>query len=91
VPVDPSAAPCFALTRDRVVQILAATGDDLDLRRDQLTGDRFEQRRIARRCRSAQLLEARDQLERLGIEDRELLLDSNRQVRGPREDLLDRL
>ncbi len=76
-------------------QILAAAGPDLDLRRDQLAGDR-----LARAPRSSAAAASRSrsklpgQLQRLRIEDRELLLDADRQIgrcsRGPRTRRRDR-
>ena len=59
-PEQPAAA--FALSGQRVGEILAATGPDLDLRGDQLTGDRRRQDRIRRR-RRVQSLETGRQLE----------------------------
>ena len=60
--------------------------DDLDLRGDQLARDRVAQH-LVRARRLLQLLEARHQFVRLRVEDRELLLDPDRQVRGVGEDL----
>ena len=78
----------LALARLRVVDVLAAAGDDLDLRGDELARDRGGEDRIALGGGVAQLLEARHEVERLRIEDRELLLEADRQVLGGREDLL---
>ncbi len=74
----PSAA--LALAAQRVGKVLAAAGDDLDLRGDQLTRDRLRQQRIALAGTGAQLLEARYQIQRGRLEDRELLLDADREV-----------
>ena len=72
----------FALVGDRLVQVLAATGDDLDLRRDQLAGDAREEQRVGLGGGVADVLEAGDEIERLRIEQRELLLQAHREVRG---------
>ena len=74
----------IALSRGRAGQILAPTGADLDLRRDQLTGDRRREHRV-RGCRLVKLLVARDELELDRIEQRELLLQADREVGGLRE------
>ena len=52
---------------------------------DQLAGDRVRERRVARLRGVAQLLEARHQVQRLGIEDRELLLEADGPVGRGRE------
>ena len=66
------------------MQVSSDAGDDLDLRGDQLAGDVLVQDRIALRC-LAQLLEPGQQVERLRIEDRELLLHADGPVGGLRE------
>ena len=68
-----------ALGGDRVGQRLAAARADLDLRRDQLAGDRRGEDRIGLRA-GAQVLEARHELQRRGVEDRELLLEADGEV-----------
>ncbi|HMJ01551.1 MAG TPA: hypothetical protein VK506_01345, partial [Conexibacter sp.] len=50
----------FTVGIEEEFQILAPTGDDLDLRGDQLAGDVVGQRRLGA---VAQLLEARDHVE----------------------------
>jgi hypothetical protein len=77
-----------ALAAQRVVEVLAAPGADLDLRRDQLAGDRLGEHRVLERSGIAQLLEARHQVERGGVEHRELLLDPDGAVARGSEDLL---
>ena len=72
-------ATAFALAGERVVYVRARARDDLDLRGDQLTGDRMAQERIGRRGR-AELLVARRQFERTRIQDRELLLHPDGEV-----------
>src|SRR6202034_4682469 len=67
----------LALSGERVSEILAAPGDDLDLRGDQLAGNRLSQERIARDRGVAQLLKARHEVVRDGVENRELLLDTD--------------
>ena len=57
---------------------LAASGPHLDLGRDQLADQMLFQRSAARR--GLQLLEVVGELERLGVEQRELLLDGEREV-----------
>ena len=74
----PSAHVALRVHRGRVS--LAATGADLDLGGDQLAGDRPEQDRVRLRA-VTQLLEARRQPEVRRIEDRELLLEADREVR----------
>ena len=79
--------PPLALAAQRVAEIVADARDDLDLRRDQLTGDVLVQQRIDERRRVAQFLEARGEVERLRVEDRKLLFDPDGQVAGRRENL----
>ena len=64
----------------RFGEVLAAARSNLDLRRDQLADEVLLERGSLRG--RLQLLEAVRQLERLWIEDRELLLDRDREVRG---------
>jgi hypothetical protein len=77
----------LALAPDRVREVVTAPGADLDLARDQLAGDRIRQQRVVGGRGVAQLLEARDEVERLGVEDGELLLDPDREVGRGREAL----
>ncbi len=77
----------LALAGDRVGEVRARAGDHLDLRGDQLARDRLREPRVGVRGR-AQLLVARHEFERLGVEDRELLLDPHRQVHRLGEALL---
>ena len=67
-------AAAIALGGERSRQVLSAPGADLDLRGDQLTGERLRQHRVSR-GRRPQLLEAGHQAELLRVEQRELLLD----------------
>jgi hypothetical protein len=76
-----------ALARERVREVLAASGADLDLAADQLAGDRLGQHAVLGRGGVAQLLEARDQVERVGVQERELLLEPDREIGGGREGL----
>ncbi len=69
----------LAQLRGRVRERVAAAGADLDLRRDQLADEVRLELRPPRRF--LQLLEAVDQVERLGVEERELLLDGDREIR----------
>jgi hypothetical protein len=80
------AAARFLLLGARVGDVQALARADLDLRGDQLAGDRVGQHRVAH-AGVAQVLETRDQLQRLGIEERPLLLDADRQVLGDLEGL----
>jgi hypothetical protein len=73
------AAAHVALARDGVVEVLATAGADLDLAGDQLARDRGRERVVAGR-RVAQLLEPRHEVQRVGVEDRELLLEPDRPV-----------
>jgi hypothetical protein len=59
---------------------------DLDLRVDQLSGGRFSEQLVAL-TRGEQLLEPVDELEGLGLDQRELLLEPDREVRRGLEDL----
>jgi hypothetical protein len=77
-----------ALAAQRVVDVVAAAGADLDLAGDQLAGDRRRQHGILDGGGVAQLLEARHEVERGGVEHRELLLDPHGAVARGREDLL---
>jgi hypothetical protein len=77
-----------ALARDRVVEVLAPAGADLDLGRDQLACDRLRQHAVLRDRGVAQFLEPRHELERPAVEDGELLLDADGEVGRRREDLL---
>jgi hypothetical protein len=76
----------LALAAERVGQVLAAPGADLDLAADELAGDRVGQDRVVGR-RVAQLLEARHELECVRVKERELLLEPDREVGGVREGL----
>jgi hypothetical protein len=76
-----------ALARQRVVQVGAGAGDNLNLRGDQLTRDVLVQDLLALRG-GAQLLKARLQVERARVEDRELLLDAHRHFGRRGEGLL---
>ncbi len=80
------APAALALAGERVLQVAADPRDDLDLRGDQLAGDALPQQPIIGGER-AQTLEARGQFERARVEDRELLLDADRQVGCSRERL----
>jgi hypothetical protein len=84
------AAPVVVLLGQRVGEVLAAPGADLDLRLDELAGDRRGEDGIAGLGGVAQLLEARDELERLRIADRELLLEADGGVGGAFEGLVRR-
>ena len=77
-----------ALAAQRVVDVLAAARADLDLAGDQLAGDRLGQHRIVGGGEVAQLLEARHEVERRGVEDRELLLEADGGVGRGGEELL---
>ena len=76
-----------ALVRECVGEVGAGARDDLDLRGDQLAGDRRAKLGIALLGRGTHLLKPRDQFERLRVEDRELLLDPDGEVGGLRERL----
>ncbi len=75
-----------ALQRDRVCEVVAAPADDLELGRDQLTGDLRSQRRILGIGGVGERLEARHELERGRVEQRELLLQPDRAIDRLRED-----
>jgi hypothetical protein len=70
----------LALALARVGEALPPARADLDLRLDQLARHRLGEDRIGRR-RLLQLLEAVVERQRMRVEDRELLLDSDREVR----------
>ena len=72
-------APAIALQDGRAGQVLAPPGPDLDLGGDQLAGDRIGEHRIGDGGVS-QLLEPLDERERAGVEQRELLLEPDREV-----------
>jgi hypothetical protein len=76
----------LALARQGVREGLAPVRADLDLRRDQLSSHASREDLVALRGR-AQLLEALHERARLGVEDAELLLDPDREVRRGLEDL----
>ena len=71
--------PRLGLARAGVVDVRAPAGPDLDLGRDQLAGDRRHEHGIPHGG-VAQQLEAGDERERLGVEERELLLDPDGEV-----------
>jgi hypothetical protein len=71
--------PVLALAGERVLDVLAAARGDLDLRGDQLARDRGGQQRVGLGG-LAQLVEAPYHVQRLGVEDRELLLEPDGQV-----------
>ena len=88
MPVEASAKPCaagegeepaavVALALAQLGEALGAARADLDLGVDQLAADRFGERLVLLRS-VAELLEAVRELEGLGVEDRELLLDGAR-------------
>ena len=70
----------LALARDRIGEVRAAAGDDLDLGGDELAGEVLVQRRRALGSAVTQLLEALCQVEALRLEDGELLLEPDSQV-----------
>jgi hypothetical protein len=78
-----------ALPRDRLRQILSATGDDLYLRGDQLARDSLGEERVADSRGVAQPLERADHVEAAAVEDRELLLEPDGEIDAAREALLD--
>ena len=78
----------LALALGRVGEALALPGPDLDLRADQLPGHRLGQHRIGSGG-LLQLVEALVERQRVGFEDRELLLDSHSEVRRGLERLMD--
>jgi len=69
----------LALARDRIAEVRPRARDDLDLRGDQLASDPLAQRGVRGRG-VAELLEARREVEGRRVENRELLLDPDRQV-----------
>jgi hypothetical protein len=69
----------LALAPGRVREVLAAAGANLDLRLDQLAGDRLDQQLVLGGG-IAQLGEAMIERARTRVEDRELLLDPDREV-----------
>ena len=79
--------PALALAMHRIDEVRAGARDDLDLGGDQLTGDVLVQERVGQRRRVAELLEARRKVERLAVEDRELLLETDGQVSDASEGL----
>ncbi len=99
VPVAPSAtprvagereqpAPALVLALERVGEVLALAGADLDLRGDQLAGDRVGQHVVARGRRLAEPLERVGRATSVSrIEQRELLLEPDREVGRGLEDL----
>ena len=82
------AAAGVALAAQRVVDVLAAARADLDLARDELAGDRLGEHRVLGGGEVAQLLEARDEVQRRRVEDGELLLEADGGVGGDGEELL---
>ncbi len=79
------AVAAVALAGEGVGEISAGAGDDLDLRGDELAGDVLAKQGIAEERQVAELLEAGNEIERGGVEDRELLLQADREVGGERE------
>ena len=79
-PATHALAPRFELLRD-------AARPDLDLAGDELARDRLRQHRVLGGRGIAQVLEARREVERHGIEEGELLLDPDREVGRGREAL----
>ena len=78
--------PALALAHDRLGEARGAPGADLDLGGDQLAGGRLGQQLVLLAGR-LEVLETVRQLEADGIEDRELLLEPNREVGGGLESL----
>src|SRR5581483_12353392 len=78
--------PGVALGGDGGREAVVAAGADLDLGEDQLARDRAVEHGVRSR-RLAQLLEARGERERPRIEDRELLLEADGEVRRGLEHL----
>jgi hypothetical protein len=76
----------FALQLDRLGEALSAPGADLDLRVDQLAGDRIHEHLVGE-AGVAQLLEPVDEREAVGIDKGELLLEPDREILGLLEDL----
>src|SRR6185503_3934875 len=74
----PELLPALAEERSRVGEGVAAAGADLDLRRNQLADEmRLE---LGSPRRFLELLEAVDEAERLRVDQRELLLDGDREI-----------
>ena len=84
------AAAGVVLAATGVLEVLAAAGADLDLAVDQLAGDGLGQHVVGHR-RVVQLHEAVGELEAVGVDQRELLLDADGEVGGGLEDLPDSL
>ena len=82
------AAARLVLAAAGVLEVLPAAGADLDLRRDQLARDRLGQHGILGDGEVAQLLEARHEVQRRRVEDRELLLEPDGGVGRGGEELL---
>ncbi len=61
-------AAVLALAGERVVEVRAGAGDDLDLAGDQLAGDVLVQQRVARAGGVAELFEAGHHLQRRGVQ-----------------------
>jgi hypothetical protein len=80
------AAARLALLGPRVGDVLTAAGADLDLGRDQLARDRVGEHGVVG-AGVLQVLEARDQLQRFGMDERVLLLDPDGEVLGSLEGL----
>ena len=74
--------------RDRLGEALGPPGADLDLGRDQLAGRRLGQQLVLL-AGGVDVLEAVLQLQRGRVEDRELLLEPDREVGGGLESLAD--
>ena len=82
------AAAALVLAVERVGEVLPAAGADLDLGGDQLAGDRVGQH-VVLRCRGlAARSNAFDQSSGARVEQRELLLEADREVGRGLEDLL---
>jgi hypothetical protein len=71
--------PPLTLLRDRLGEALGPPGADLDLGRDQLAGRRLGQQLVLLTLR-VDVLEAVLQLQGRRVEDRELLLEPDREV-----------
>ncbi len=69
----------LALELHRLSEALRPPGADLDLRGDQLSGRRLGQQLVLQ-AGGVEVLEAVAQVEALGIDDRELLLEPDREV-----------
>ncbi len=77
----------LALARESIFQVAPPPRDDLDLRGYELAADALAQELVLLRG-ALQQREARYEVERMRIEDLELLLDPDRQIRRGREQLL---